>query len=97
MYGNGLYFTKDALYPAQSSFSPPDNDGQQYMYLSRVLVGEYTVGKQGMVTPPQKNQSDSKESFDCVVDQITDPSVFVIFYEGQFYPEYLITFSRWFF
>lgn len=79
------------------SLNPPDNDGQQYMYLSRVLVGEYTVGKQGMVTPPQKNQSDSKESFDCVVDQITDPSIFVIFYEGQFYPEYLITFSRWFF
>lgn len=93
MYGNGLYFVKDALHPAQSSFSPPDSDGHRYMYLSRVLVGEYTVGRQGMVTPPKKNQSDSKESFDCVVNQIPDPNIFVIFYEGQFYPEYLITFS----
>ncbi|PFX14652.1 Poly [ADP-ribose] polymerase 14 [Stylophora pistillata] len=93
MYGKGLYFVKDALHPAQSSFSPPDNDGHRYMYLSRVLVGECTVGREGMVTPPKKNQSDSKESFDCVVNQIPDPNVFVIFYEGQFYPEYLITFS----
>ena len=49
------------------------------MYLSRVLVGEYMVGRQGMVAPSQKNQSDSKESFDSVVDQIHDPIVYVFF------------------
>ena len=40
----------------------------QYMYLSRVLVGEYTVGRQGLVTPQQKSQSDSKGSSNCGVD-----------------------------
>ena len=65
--------------PSPLSLSPPDIDRHQYMYLSRVLVGEYMVGRQGMVAPSQKNQSDSKESFDSVVDQIHDPIVYVFF------------------
>lgn len=50
-----------------------------------------------MVAPPRKNQSDSKESSHCVVDQIPNLNVFVIFYKRHFYPEYLVTFSWWFF
>ena len=64
------------------------------MYLTRVLVGEYTVGRQGLLTPPAKNPTvDPTDTFDSVVDQNPNPTIFVVFYDWQCYPEYLITFQ----
>ena len=92
MYGNGVYFALDASYSARSTYSPPDLNGFRYMYLAKVLVGEYTVGRPGLLTPPPKDQ-DPTDTFDSVVDQIPDPGIFVAFYDWQCYPEYLITFN----
>ena len=92
MYGNGVYFALDASYSARSTYSPPDANGRRYMYLTRVLVGEYTVGRQGLLTPPAKNLSDPTDTFDSVVDKMRNPGIFVVFYDWQCYPEYLITF-----
>ena len=55
-------------------------------------MGEYTVGRLGLLTPPPKDQ-DPTDTFDSVVDQIPDPGIFVAFYDWQCYPEYLITFK----
>ena len=63
------------------------------MYLAKVLVGEYTVGRQGMLTPPVKNAYDVCDTYDTVVDNVTNPGIFVVFYDWQCYPEYLITFQ----
>ena len=93
MYGIGVYFALDAAYSARSTYSPPDVYGYRYMYLTRVLVGEYTVGRQGLLTPPAKNPNDPTDTFDSVVDQIPNPGIFVVFYDWQCYPEYLITFQ----
>ena len=93
MYGNGVYFALDAFYSTRSTYSPPDAYGCRYMYLTRVLVGEYTVGRQGLVTPPAKKASDPTDTYDSVVDQIPNPGIFVVFYDWQCYPEYLITFQ----
>ena len=92
VYGIGVYFAKDALYSARSNYSPPDGNGHRYMYLTRVLVGEYTVGRQGLLTPPAKNPNDPTDIYDSVVDQTPNPAIFVVFYDWQCYPEYLITF-----
>lgn len=92
MYGNGVYFAEDASYSAQSKYSPADASGQRYMYLSRVLVGEFTLGKQGLLTPPAKNPNDLTDTYDSVVNKIPNPKIFVVFYDWQCYPEYLITF-----
>ena len=92
MYGNGVYFARDASYSARSNYSPADFTGQRYMYLTRVLVGEYAVGRQGLLTPPPKNPNDPTVLFDSVVDQNPNPAIFVVFYDWQCYPEYLITF-----
>ena len=54
VYGNGVYFARDASYSTQKTYSPPDGTGNRYMYLARVLAGEYTTGRQGMITPPPK-------------------------------------------
>ena len=91
-YGNGVYFASDSSFSARSTYSPSDSNGFRYMYLARVLVGEYTVGRPGLLTPPPKDQ-DPTDTFDSVVDQIPNPGIFVAFYDWQCYPEYLITFK----
>lgn len=93
VYGNGVYFALEASYSARSTYSPPDANGCRYMYLTKVLVGEYTVGRQGLITPPPKNLADPTDTYDTVVDQIPNPLIFVVFYDWQCYPEYLITFQ----
>ena len=92
MYGNGVYFARDASYSAKTTYSPPDAAGNRYMYLARVLAGEYTKGRQEMITPPAKG-SDATDAYDSVVDNPTDPAIFVVFYDNQCYPDYLITFK----
>ena len=62
------------------------------MYLARVLVGEYAPGRQGMITPPPRG-SDAEDTYDSVVDNTSDPSIFVVFYDSQSYPDYLVTFK----
>ena len=92
MYGNGVYFARDASYSTQIKYSPPEANGYRYMYLAHVLVGEYAAGSQGMITPPAKG-SDSTDAYDSVVDSPGNPKIFVVFYDSQCYPDYLVTFK----
>ncbi|XP_063256979.1 protein mono-ADP-ribosyltransferase PARP14-like [Prinia subflava] len=93
-FGNGTYFAVNAKYSANDLYSKPDANGKKYMYLARVLVGEYSLGKKGSVTPAQKNSSNSVDLFDSSTDNMNQPSMFIIFNDIQAYPEYLITFTK---
>ncbi|NXN91385.1 PAR14 polymerase, partial [Rhinopomastus cyanomelas] len=93
-YGNGTYFAVNANYSASDSFSRPDAFGKKHMYLARVLVGEYSQGSRGSITPAAKNASNSVDLFDSSTDNMQNPSMFIIFNDIQAYPEYLITFTR---
>ncbi|XP_064370733.1 protein mono-ADP-ribosyltransferase PARP14 isoform X2 [Dromaius novaehollandiae] len=93
-FGNGTYFAVNASYSANDTYSKPDVNGKKYMYLARVLVGEYSLGKKGAITPAAKNASDSIDLFDSSTDNMNQPSMFIIFNDIQAYPEYLITFTR---
>ncbi|NXH18615.1 PAR14 polymerase, partial [Bucco capensis] len=93
-YGNGTYFAVNASYSAHDAYSKPDADGKKYMYLARVLVGEYSQGTRGSITPAAKNASNSVDLFDSSTDNVNQPSMFIIFNDIQAYPEYLITFTR---
>ena len=64
----------------------------RYMYLARVLVGQYCVGNGSMIVPPPKDPFRPEILYDSVVDHVANPSIFVVFYDFQCYPEYLITF-----
>ncbi|KAJ7990064.1 hypothetical protein DPEC_G00310970 [Dallia pectoralis] len=90
-YGNGTYFAVDARYSASNVYSKPDSQGQKYMYLCRVLTGDFTNGKQGMIVPPAKNPTTAL-LYDSVTDNPARPSMFVVFNDIQAYPEHLITF-----
>lgn len=92
-YGNGVYFALRARYSEQSLYSPPDSNENRYMYLAKVLVGDYTNGRKGMIVPPAKNASNVTDTYDTVVDDVSNPSIYVAFQDWQCYPEYLITFK----
>ncbi|XP_052076128.1 protein mono-ADP-ribosyltransferase PARP14-like [Mytilus californianus] len=91
VYGNGVYFARDAAYSARGTYSPKDHNNQRHMYMCKVLTGEYTQGKQGLIVPPPKGTSHILH--DCVVDNPADPAIFVIFHDTQAYPEYLVLFE----
>ncbi|NXU85255.1 PAR14 polymerase, partial [Xiphorhynchus elegans] len=93
-FGNGTYFAVNANYSAQDTYSKPDLNGKKYMYLARVLVGEYSQGRRGSLTPAAKKPDNPTDLFDSSTDNTSQPSMFIIFNDIQAYPEYLITFTR---
>lgn len=91
-YGNGTYFAVNANYSAQDLYSKPNQNAEKHMYLCRVLTGDYTLGKTGMVAPPPKT-SNSVDLYDSVVEKKDNPQIFVVFHDNHAYPEYLIKFK----
>ncbi|XP_061194415.1 protein mono-ADP-ribosyltransferase PARP14-like isoform X2 [Saccostrea echinata] len=92
-YGEGVYFAVNAGYSASNTYSKPDPSGHKRMYLCKVLTGEYTGGRGGMRVPPTKAGQQSHILYDSVVDNVNNPSMFIIFNDTQGYPCYLITFT----
>ncbi|XP_043849442.1 protein mono-ADP-ribosyltransferase PARP14-like [Dromiciops gliroides] len=93
-WGKGTYFAVSARYSADDRYSKPDINGKKYMYYARVLTGDYILGDSSFVVPPPKSTQDSNILYDSVTDNIQNPTLFVIFYDSQSYPDYLITFSK---
>ena len=90
-YGQGCYFARDASY--SNAYASPDDLSQKYMYVVRVLTGQFTTGNSAMIVAPPKDPSDKAVLFDSVVNSTTNPTIFVIFYDADAYPEYLITYK----
>ena len=63
------------------------------MFVSRVLVGDYTLGSSSYVRPPSKDGGDTL-FYDSCVDNIQTPSIFVVFDRPQIYPEFLLTYKE---
>ncbi|XP_016307641.1 poly [ADP-ribose] polymerase 12 isoform X1 [Sinocyclocheilus anshuiensis] len=84
-YGKGSYFARDAKY----SHSYTKDAGTRSMFVCRILVGSYTKGESSYLRPPSKDGGDTV-FYDSCVNDVFDPSVFVVFEKHQIYPEYLI-------
>ncbi|KAK7828030.1 hypothetical protein U0070_013656 [Myodes glareolus] len=93
-YGKGTYFALNASYSADDKYSRPDGNGKKYMYYVRVLTGNYTKGNSSLIVPPPRDPQNPTDLYDTVTDDDINPSLFVVFYDNQAYPEYLITFRR---
>ncbi|KAM8909694.1 protein mono-ADP-ribosyltransferase PARP12 [Spinachia spinachia] len=85
VFGQGSYFARDAKY----SHSYTGESDVRSMFVSRVLVGDYTEGKSSYRRPPSKDGGDINFYHSCV-DDVLNPSVFVVFEKHQIYPEYLL-------
>ncbi|XP_006771090.2 PREDICTED: poly [ADP-ribose] polymerase 14 [Myotis davidii] len=93
-YGKGTYFAVNANYSAHDTYSRPDANGKKHMYYVRVLTGLYALGNTSLLVPPAKNSQNPLDLYDTVTDRVSTPTLFVVFYDYQAYPEYLITFKK---
>ncbi|XP_054569894.1 protein mono-ADP-ribosyltransferase PARP14-like [Eptesicus fuscus] len=93
-YGKGTYFAVQAHYSAHDTYSRPDANGKKHVYYVRVLTGLYALGNQSLLVPPPKNPQNPLDLYDTVTDNVSTPNLFVVFYDYQAYPEYLITFKK---
>ena len=89
-YGQGVYFAQFAS--LSSGYAKPDANGDKHMYLCKVLTGEFTRGDPSYKVPPPKDKNKTVK-FDSVVDHTANTKIYVIFYDNQSYPEYLIQFN----
>ena len=90
-YGNGVYFARDASYSIKYACKRTLGSRPK-MYMAKVLVGDYTRGASGMKAPPSKNDPYNPGlRYDSVVDHPSNPTMYVIFQDNQYYPEYLLT------
>ncbi|XP_054672312.1 protein mono-ADP-ribosyltransferase PARP10 isoform X1 [Grus americana] len=94
LYGLGVYFAVQAAVSVQEQYSPCSADGSKYVFVAKVLTGQYAVGAQGLRAPPLREGAGAPLRYDSVVDNPLQPAIFVIFNDTQAYPQYLITCRR---
>ncbi|XP_066490232.1 protein mono-ADP-ribosyltransferase PARP12-like [Tiliqua scincoides] len=87
-YGKGSYFAKDASY--SHNYTKSDSSSR-IVFLARVLVGEFTNGLSTYARPPTKENQAT--FYDSCVNNVQNPSIFVIFEKHQIYPEYIIEYQ----
>ena len=93
MFGKGVYFAGRANYSAQEKYAVPDEHGNQNMFICRVVVGKYTKGEKTMKVAPPLDPSRNKHMlYDTLVDNVTNPTIYVVMSDSQAYPEYVVTF-----
>ncbi|KAL2076618.1 hypothetical protein ACEWY4_027790 [Coilia grayii] len=88
-YGKGSYFARDASYAHRYTSHP----GARAVFVCRVLVGEHTQGSSSLLRPPPRGEGDMR-LYDSCVDDVANPSIFVVFEKHQVYPEYLLRYEE---
>ena len=83
-----MYFARDAYY---SLGFTGRGGGARCMYLARVLIGKYCLSRPEFITPPPRDSVRTNILYDSVVDDLKNPTIFVVFFHGRCYPDYLIT------
>uniref|UniRef100_A0A3P9MPW9 Poly [ADP-ribose] polymerase n=1 Tax=Oryzias latipes TaxID=8090 RepID=A0A3P9MPW9_ORYLA len=92
--GQGVYFAVNSSLSVQDQYSPPNADRHKFIFVSKVLTGDFTKGCHSMKTAPLKETGAIPLRYDSVTDDIKKPTIFVIFNDTQAFPEYLITCQR---
>jgi poly [ADP-ribose] polymerase 10/14/15 len=103
LFGKGVYFTIYAEYSNKfaSSLNPPVLASEtstdepklnkfKHMILARVLVGMFEKGNPATIEPgirPDGNQ------YDSTVNDVDNPSIYVIYRDYRAYPDYLIEYE----
>jgi hypothetical protein len=93
LWGSGTYFARDSKYVAEGGFcAAPAPDGTQKMLMCLLGTGMPCLGSpehRGVLPFRQK-----PHRYNCSVDSLTSPEIYVIQHPGGAYPAYLITFAQ---
>ena len=90
VHGKGVYFAVESEYSARDPYSKPNSAGEKFMFVCRVLVGEYCKGRQDARAP---DYLEGFKRYDTTVDSMQTPKIFVTYNDAQAYPEYLVKFK----
>uniref|UniRef100_A0A8C4N0Q4 Poly [ADP-ribose] polymerase n=1 Tax=Eptatretus burgeri TaxID=7764 RepID=A0A8C4N0Q4_EPTBU len=82
-FGKGTYFAVNAAYSAQQRYSPPDINGNRYIFQALVATGDFCQGNSKLIAPPPKGNSEQNVMYDSLVDNVQNPGIFVIFRDDQ--------------
>jgi poly [ADP-ribose] polymerase 10/14/15 len=102
IYGKGVYFASSQAYShdytnlnLKLSKSPHGTRNKLcgHIFVTRVLVGNVAVGNQNTETKTLPKLADNFTPVDTTVNNLHNPSIFVIYHDAQAYPEYLITYQ----
>ncbi|XP_041570079.2 protein mono-ADP-ribosyltransferase PARP10 isoform X2 [Taeniopygia guttata] len=91
LYGRGVYFAARAAISARDRYSPPSANGTKFIFMAKVLTGEFAAGRPGLRAPPLREGCGVPQRYHSVVDDPRQPDIFVIFNDTQAYPQYLIS------
>jgi len=80
MYGKGVYFARDAEYSARTQYAHPNSKGIQHMFVCRVVVGVYCIGRQNALTPDVRQ---GHQLYDTTVNNMNDPEIYVTYHDAQ--------------
>uniref|UniRef100_H2Z0W1 Poly [ADP-ribose] polymerase n=1 Tax=Ciona savignyi TaxID=51511 RepID=H2Z0W1_CIOSA len=89
LFGRGVYFAVQARY--SHDYTSPGTNGYRTMFLAKVITGEYCQGDSSMKTAPTKTGVLKHELYDSVVNQMNNPTMFVVFKDASVYPDYVLT------
>lgn len=91
LWGSGTYFARDAKYVAEGGFCPPAHDGTRRMIMCLLVVGMPCLGDPNHkgVLPFRRKP----HRYNCSVDCIASPEIFIIQHPGAACPAYVITFA----
>jgi hypothetical protein len=98
MHGkNGTAYGKGAYFAVEAAYSDNYTDKQatlRQMFCCRVLAGRTALGKTEYQRPPPIDPAKPHgELYDSCVNNVTAPTIYVVFDIEQCYPEYLIEYS----
>ena len=93
LYGKGVYFARDASYSTYPLYCKPDAQGVQTCFLVRAVIGEWCKAKRDDITPGVRDVANNI-LYDSTVDDLENPSIFVLYHDAQTYPEYIVRFRQ---
>uniref|UniRef100_A0A7M4E4X3 Poly(ADP-ribose) polymerase family member 9 n=1 Tax=Crocodylus porosus TaxID=8502 RepID=A0A7M4E4X3_CROPO len=89
-YGSGIYFKKSPRNLIEDN-EQCDKDHLICVFEAEVITGSYTRGRQSYIVPPDfEVDGKGRCKFDSLVDDVQDPTTFVIFNSKQALPKYLL-------
>ncbi|XP_026515546.1 protein mono-ADP-ribosyltransferase TIPARP-like [Terrapene carolina triunguis] len=88
-YGHGSYFS---CYASRAHiFALANRADRRHMFLAKVLVGKWVLGRPGYTEPPVREPC--KCRYDSCSDNAHKPGVYVIFDNSQCYPYFVICYK----
>jgi len=90
-HGDGTYFARDAKYSDGYAAKLPS--GRKQMLVVNVLVGLWAQGKAGLKMPPFL-PGEKHRRYNSLVNNVDNPSIFVVQHSNQAYAAYVITYDH---